>query len=85
MHNTLRLEQYASAAEFPHGFLLDPGYALAAAYLKRIIGQELAAVPHPPFFHIGSDETATLGEGASAGYVARTAGVAPSTRSTSMT
>ncbi|MGC2244406.1 MAG: family 20 glycosylhydrolase [Candidatus Aquilonibacter sp.] len=70
MHNTLRLEQYASAADFPHGFLLDPGSSLAAAYLKRIIGQELEAVPHPPFFHIGSDETSTLGEGTSAEYVA---------------
>ncbi|HEX8806769.1 MAG TPA: glycoside hydrolase family 20 zincin-like fold domain-containing protein [Candidatus Aquilonibacter sp.] len=69
MHNTLRIEQYASAAEFPHGFLLDPGNELAAAYLKRIIGQELDAVPNPPFFHIGSDETATLGEGTSAAYV----------------
>ncbi|MGC2131343.1 MAG: glycoside hydrolase family 20 zincin-like fold domain-containing protein [Candidatus Aquilonibacter sp.] len=74
MHNTLRLEQYASSADFPHGFLLDPGNALAAAYLKRIIGQELEAVPHPPFFHIGSDETATLGEGTSAGYVAEHGG-----------
>ena len=70
MHNTLRLEQYESAADFPHGFLLDPGSALAARYLKRIIGQELAAVPRPPFFHIGSDETATLGEGTSTTYVA---------------
>ncbi len=69
MHNTLRIEQYASAAEFPHGFLLDPGNTLAAEYLKRIIGQELTAVPNPPFFHIGSDETATLGEGTSAAYV----------------
>jgi hexosaminidase len=70
MHNTLRIEQYASAADFPHGFLLDPGSTLAAAYLKRIIAQELAEVPRPPFFHIGSDETSTLGEGTSAEYVA---------------
>ncbi len=70
MHNTLRLEQYASAADFPHGFLLDPGSTLAADYLKRIIGQELAAVPRPPFFHVGSDETSTLGEGTTADYVA---------------
>ncbi|HUA09607.1 MAG TPA: glycoside hydrolase family 20 zincin-like fold domain-containing protein [Candidatus Acidoferrales bacterium] len=69
MHGTLRLERYASAADFPHGFLLDPGNTLAAAYLTRIIGQELAAVPRPPFFHIGSDETATLGEGTNAAYV----------------
>ena len=70
MHNTLRLEQYASAADFPHGFLLDPGSTLAAGYLARIIAQELAAVPHPPFFHVGSDETSTLGEGTSTAYVA---------------
>jgi hexosaminidase len=69
MHNTLRIEEYASAADFPHGFLLDPGSTLAAAYLKRVIGQELAAVPRPPFFHIGSDETSTLGEGTSTAYV----------------
>ncbi len=71
MHNTLRLEQYASAAEFPHGFLLAPNVPLSSEYLSRIIGQELEAVPHPPFFHIGSDETATLGLGATQAYVAQ--------------
>ena len=70
MHNTLRVERYASAAEFPHGFLLSPNVPLSGAYLARIIGQELQAVPHPPFFHIGSDETATLGEGQTTAYVA---------------
>jgi hexosaminidase len=71
MHNTLRLEQYAPAAEFPHGFLLAPNVALSSEYLSRIVGQELEAVPHPPFFHIGSDETATLGLGATQAYVAQ--------------
>ena len=70
MHNTLKYEEYASAAELPHGFLLSPASRLASAYLARIIGQELAAVPHPPFFHIGSDETATLGLGTTRAYVA---------------
>lgn len=70
MHGTLQVEQYASAAALPHGFLLDPGDAVASAYLSRIIQQELAAVPQAPFFHIGSDETSTLlGEGTSAPYV----------------
>jgi len=71
MHGTLRLEAYASAAELPHGFLLSPNVPLSSEYLGRIIAQELAAVPHPPFFHIGSDETATLGQGATAAYVAQ--------------
>src|SRR5580698_6296578 len=63
MHNTLRMEQYAAAAELPHGFLLSPADPLSAAYLRSVIDAELAAVPNPPFFHIGSDETATLGAG----------------------
>lgn len=70
MHNTLRIERYASAAEFPHGFLISPGSATGAAYLARIIGEERAAVGPVPFFHIGSDETATLGKGRTANYVA---------------
>ena len=44
MHNTLRLEQYAPAAELPHGFLLAPNVALSSEYLSRIVGQELEAV-----------------------------------------
>ncbi len=74
MHNTLRVEQYASAADFPHGFLLSPASPLAAAYLRRIVGQELQAVGPAPFFHIGSDETATLGEGSTQRYVAEHGG-----------
>jgi hypothetical protein len=70
MHNTLRVERYASAAELPHGFLLAPNVGLSMEYLTRIISQELAAVGHPPFFHIGSDETATLGLGQTQAYVA---------------
>ncbi|HEX3670234.1 MAG TPA: glycoside hydrolase family 20 zincin-like fold domain-containing protein [Candidatus Cybelea sp.] len=71
MHNTLRVEQYAQAAELPHGFLLAPNVPLSAQYLARIIAQELAAVGKPPFFHIGSDETATLGLGQTQAYVAQ--------------
>jgi hexosaminidase len=71
MHNTLRVERYAGDAELPHGFLLSPNLPLSAEYLGRVISQELAAVGHPPFFHIGSDETATLGLGQTQAYVAR--------------
>ncbi|MBV8067845.1 MAG: family 20 glycosylhydrolase, partial [Candidatus Eremiobacteraeota bacterium] len=71
MHNTLRLERYAVAAELPHGFLLAPNAPLSMEYLSRIVTQELAAVGRPPFFHIGSDETATLGLGQTKGYVAQ--------------
>ncbi len=69
MHGTLEVEEYAPAAELPHGFLLSPAAAQARDYLARIVTEELAAVPNPPFFHIGSDETATLGEGSTAAYV----------------
>lgn len=70
MHNTLRLERYATAAELPHGFLLSPNVPLSMEYLTRIVTQELAAVGTTPFFHIGSDETATLGLGRTQAYVA---------------
>jgi hexosaminidase len=71
MHNTLRYETYAGAAELPHGFLLSPNVPLSMEYLSRVVSQELQAVPHPPFFHIGSDETSTLGLGQTAGIVAQ--------------
>ncbi|MBV9262831.1 MAG: hypothetical protein JO324_00815, partial [Candidatus Eremiobacteraeota bacterium] len=67
----LRVEQYAAAAELPHGFLLAPNSPLTLPYLSRVIAQELVAVGRPPFFHIGSDETATLGAGQTRDYVAR--------------
>src|SRR5581483_10966260 len=71
MHNTLRLEQYAGMAELPHGFLLAPNVSASLTYVRRLIEQELAAAPNPPFFHIGSDETTTLGEGETQAYVAQ--------------
>ena len=69
LHGVLRVETYADAAELPHGFLMSPDAATSSAYLGRILAQELKAVPHPPFFHIGSDETATLGLGRTRAYV----------------
>jgi len=63
MHNTLRWEEYAPAAELPHGYLMSPVNALTYQYLQQVIADELAAVPHPPFFHVGSDEPIDLGRG----------------------
>jgi hexosaminidase len=71
MHNTLRLEQYASAAEEPHSFLLSPASPLSLQYITRVIKDELALIAHPPFFHIGSDETSSLGDGQSKALVAQ--------------
>lgn len=70
MHDTLKVELYAGAAELPHGFLLAPNSPISTAYLSNIVSQELAAVGRPPFFHIGSDETATLGLGTTQSDVA---------------
>ncbi|MGP6157960.1 MAG: glycoside hydrolase family 20 zincin-like fold domain-containing protein [Vulcanimicrobiaceae bacterium] len=70
MHETLRWERYAPLAELPHGFLLSPADPAGEAYVRDLIGDELAAVPHPPFFHIGSDEPSDLGRGASRELVA---------------
>ncbi len=70
MHNTLAYEQYASDAEEPHGFLLSPSAPGALAYAQRMVAAVLRAVAHPPFVHIGSDETATLGLGQSRALVA---------------
>ncbi|MDQ2681648.1 MAG: family 20 glycosylhydrolase, partial [Candidatus Eremiobacteraeota bacterium] len=69
MHNTLKYEEYASAAERPHGFLLSPAAPLSLTYVTQLIRDELAIVPHPTFFHIGSDETSSPGIGQSAALV----------------
>jgi hypothetical protein len=69
MHNTLKYERYARAAEKPHAFLLSPASPLSIPYIARVIRAELVAVPHPAFFHIGSDETSTLGTGQSKALV----------------
>jgi hypothetical protein len=72
MHNTLRYEEYASAAELPHGFLLSPASPISVPYVARVIKDELAAIGEdPPFFHIGSDETSVLGAGQSKALVAQ--------------
>jgi len=70
MHETLKLERYAALAELPHGYLLSPASAESEAYARDLISDELAAVPHPPFFHVGSDEPSDLGRGRATALVA---------------
>ncbi|MDQ2857462.1 MAG: beta-N-acetylhexosaminidase [Candidatus Eremiobacteraeota bacterium] len=70
MHETLKLERYAPLAELPHGYLLTPANPGGEAYVRDLLADELAAVPAPPFFHIGSDEPSDLGRGRSKSLVA---------------
>ena len=69
MHETLKYERYADLAELPHGYLLSPAVPGGQAYVRDLIADELEAVPHPPFFHIGSDEPSDLGRGRSEALV----------------
>jgi hexosaminidase len=71
MHNTLAVERYAAAGELQHDYLLSPASAISNDYIKHLIADELAVIPHPPFFHIGSDETSELGDGQSKSIVAQ--------------
>jgi hexosaminidase len=71
MHNTLRWERYAPLAELPHGYLLSPADEQGERYVREVIGDELAMVDQPPFFHIGADEPLDLGRGRSEALVAR--------------
>jgi hypothetical protein len=70
MHESLKYERYADLAETPHGYLLSPAVPEGQEYVRDLIGDELAAVPHPPFFHIGSDEPSDLGRGRAQALVA---------------
>lgn len=76
MHNTLRWERYAPLAELPHGYLISPANPAGEAYVRDVIADELDAVPHPPFFHIGSDEPSDLGRGRAKDLVATRGDVA---------
>ena len=50
MHETLRWERYAPLAELPHGWLLAPANPGGEAYVRDLIGDELAACPIRRFF-----------------------------------
>jgi hypothetical protein len=70
MHESLKYERYADLAETPHGYLLSPAVPQGQQYVLDLIADELASVPHPPFFHIGSDEPSDLGRGRAQALVA---------------
>ncbi len=70
MHETLKYETYSDLAETPHGYLLTPAREGSEAYAKELITDELLQIPHPPFFHIGSDEPSDLGRGLAKDLVA---------------
>ena len=70
MHNTLRLERYATAAELPHGFLLLPNVPLSMEYLSRIVTQELAAVGTTAILSYRLRRNGDLGLRSDAAYVA---------------
>ncbi len=65
MHNTLKWEKYAPLAETAHGYLLAPANPGGVALAQELIRNQIAAVPQPPFFHIGADEPIDLGRGQS--------------------
>jgi hypothetical protein len=71
MHNTLKWEKYAGLAETPHGYLLAPANPGGVALAQELVRNQLGAVPHPPFFHIGADEPIDLGRGRSSALVER--------------
>jgi len=62
LHKLLRLETYNELAETPHGGVLTPVQPGSFALVQRLLG-ELAPLFPGPFFHIGADETAELGQG----------------------
>jgi hexosaminidase len=62
LRHMLLWEQYAGAAETPHGAVLAPGQPESLQMIDGMF-KDLAALYPGPFLHIGGDETFELGEG----------------------
>jgi hexosaminidase len=62
LRHMLTWEQYASAAETPHGAVLAPGQPQSITIIDNMF-KDLAAIYPGPFLHVGGDETFDLGIG----------------------
>jgi hexosaminidase len=62
LSHMLTFEQYAGAAETPHGDVLAPGQPQSIALIDNMF-KDLAAEYPGPFLHVGGDETFGLGMG----------------------
>jgi hexosaminidase len=69
LHNVLKLEQYASLGETPHGQVLAPGQPGSLTLAKQMFA-ELASIFPGRYLHLGADETDELGKGQSNAEVA---------------
>ena len=62
LRHMLTWEQYANAAETPHGGVLAPGQPQSIQLIDGMF-KDLAAMYPGPFLHVGGDETFELGMG----------------------
>ena len=63
MHETLKWEALAPAAELPHGYLMAQSDPRTYAYLEPLLRGVVDATKPTPFVHVGSDEPIDLGRG----------------------
>ena len=62
LHHVLKYEKYNELAETPHGHVLTPTNEKSYDLVRQLYSELVPLFPSK-FFHIGSDETAELGQG----------------------